>query len=56
MERNSVDIQDIDILMLRLVKKYRRMSGDMIQELKDKLRDLLKKKYKLEKNFQKKNA
>jgi hypothetical protein len=56
LDRPLDDIQNIDILMLRLVKKYRTISGDMVQELKDKLKELLKKKYRLEKNFQKKNA
>lgn len=42
MDSNSVEMENIETLMLRLVKKYRRMSGDMVQELKDKLKDKLK--------------
>jgi hypothetical protein len=53
---SQVDGKDMDVLMLRLVKKYRKMSGDQIQELKEKLREMGNKKYKLEKSFQKKNA
>lgn len=47
----EVSFEDFDILMLRLVKKHRKLSGDRIQEMKDKMKELAKKKYKLEKNF-----
>lgn len=52
----KVDPKDCELLLLHLVKKNRRMSGDQIQEHKDKLEELRKQRYLLEKNFQKKNA
>lgn len=42
-------MEDVELLILRLVKKYRKMSGDKVQEVKEKLTELLKKKYKIEK-------
>lgn len=55
-EGNQIDMEDVELLILRLVKKYRKMSGDKVQEVKEKLTELLKKKYKIEKQFQKKNS
>ena len=41
--------------MVLLVRKYRRLSGEAIQELIDNLVELKKKQYKLSKSFQSKN-
>lgn len=52
----TVDENDIEILVILLVKKYRKISGDQIVELIQQQKELSKKKNKLEKQFQKKNA
>lgn len=52
----TVDENDIEILVILLVKKYRKISGDQIVELIQQEQVLSKKKNKLEKQFQKKNA
>ena len=52
----TVDENDIEILVILLVKKYRKISGDQIVELIQQEKELSKKKNKLEKQFQKKNA
>lgn len=52
----KVAVDEIELLVLLLVKKYRKISGDQIAELIKQEMELSKKKYKLEKQFQKKNA
>ena len=49
--KEEVDNDDIELLILLLVKKYRKISGDQISELIEKESELSKKKYKLEKQF-----
>jgi len=56
LDANFVDQKDMDAYIHLLVKRFRRLSGDQILELKDKLKEKVSQKYKLEKNFQKKNA
>lgn len=52
----EIEQKECEVLMLNLVKKYRKLSGEQIQEHKDKLAELQKRRYVLEKTFQKKNA
>lgn len=52
----NVDKEDVETLILLLVSKYRKISGESIQEMLEKLQEMNKRKYKLEKIFQKKNA
>ena len=52
----TLEDSDQDCIILLLVKKYRKMSGDAIEEALERLQELNKKKYKLSKSFQKKNA
>lgn len=48
---HHVEMKDCELLMLHLVKKNRKLSGDQIQENKSKLQDLEKQLYIHEKNF-----
>jgi len=48
-------MKDIDLLMLRMVKYYRKLSGDQVQELNEKLEEKKKKEKLIERKFQKKN-
>jgi len=48
-------MKDIDLLMLRMVKYYRKLSGDQVQELNEKLDEKKKKEKIIERKFQKKN-
>lgn len=54
-ETESVSIEDIDVLMLRMVRFYRTMSGDQVQELNEKLAEKKKREKVIERKFQKKN-
>lgn len=56
LNKATVDDNDKETLLYLLVKKYRKLSGDAVQDALDKLLELNKKRYKLQKNFQKKNA
>lgn len=54
--QETVDEEDYETLLLLFVKKYRKLSGDQVQDLKDKLKELTKRRYILEKSFNKMNA
>ena len=56
LDAQTVSEDDKETLILLLVKKYRKLSGDSIEEMLKNLKELNKKRYKLEKSFQKKNA
>ena len=49
--QQTINQKDIEILMVTLVRKYRRLSGEAIQELIEQLGALKKKQYKLNKSF-----
>ena len=53
---DSVSHDDLEMLIILLVKRDRKMSGDQIQDLVDKAKELEKIKKKHERQFQKKNA
>lgn len=51
LNKATVDDNDKETLLYLLVKKYRKLSGDAVQDALDKLLELNKKRYKLQKNF-----
>lgn len=52
---SDMNIDYFSFLLIQLVKKYRKIGGNKIQEMKDQLKKLKEDRYKLEKSFQKKN-
>lgn len=51
LSQQIINQKDIEILMVTMVRKYRRLSGEAIQELIEQLGALKKKQYKLNKSF-----